>query len=419
MQNTVLIFATLLVLIFVFYLLIPELCLHFLGLGAWKRQYTPGVTLTFDDGPDPRYTPRLLELLAKQKITACFFLVAEKAIQHPELVRQIRDAGHIIGSHGYYHRHAWFLSPWKTWNLWNKSIVELQKITYQQPQYVRGPWGGVNLAFFLWCRINKKRIIVWTTDGMDWESPRTPAEILQRVFRKTSEGTIVLLHDSGGAPGAPENTLASLEELCLKIRTELNLPIVPLSFPDWSFLRRLAFRLWEKWEHYYAKKNGVHRLDEHNLFRLARTHYHGPDLYTDDGTLLATKGDTVGELHLDNIRLRVAGTDMQKIGFRILKQIRLSLPILARYISTNPNYKDLKVFIGITMINRGVKGLGFTVQEYPNRNGFVIGLLQKVIMRIYHPAGNKRDIDKLGDKPKLIWISTETILERYGDKRKM
>jgi peptidoglycan/xylan/chitin deacetylase (PgdA/CDA1 family) len=74
-----------------FYFLLPELLLHFLGIGSHKRQFSPGVALTFDDGPDPRYTPRLLEILARQNVKACFFLVGEKAEKYPEIVRKIRE----------------------------------------------------------------------------------------------------------------------------------------------------------------------------------------------------------------------------------------------------------------------------------------------------------------------------------------
>lgn len=405
-------FALFILLIVLVYMLIPELLVHFFGFGAWKRQYTPGVALTFDDGPDPRYTPRFLEILAQQQIRACFFLVAEKAKNHPELVQMIRNGGHSIGAHGYFHRHAWTMLPWQSWNLWNKALSELKNLIGQEPDFVRAPWGGVNLAFLIWCKVKNKKLIGWSADGRDWRIDRTPTRIIGRIAAHVNEGTIVLLHDSGGDEGAPNNTAASLPGLCAKIREDLKLPIVPLELPSWPLSRRIGFRIWEKWEHLYARIRKVRRIDDKNIFRLATANYHGPDLYNEKGERLATKGDLVGELHLDNIRLQGLGSNVGKIGISALKHARLSLPVLVRYIASSPEYKNIKVIVGVTLISRGVQGLGFSVQEYSNENAGFVGFMQRIIYLIYNPAG-KHGSEKLGFKPKVVWISKEKLFEKY------
>lgn len=390
----------------------PELFLHFLGIGSHKRQFSPGVSFTFDDGPDPRYTPRLLEILARQKIKACFFLVGEKAEKYPALVKQIRDEGHIIGCHNYIHRHAWLLSPWTSWKLWDKGIESIKNITGQEPEYIRPPWGGCNLVLYFWSLSRGKKIVVWNAHGFDWQAKRMPHQIADRIVKRAQEGTIILLHDSGGEPGAPENTLACLDELCARIRKDRKLPIVPLSFPNWSWRRKLVFRIWEKWEHLYAKIFDIKRIDDNNLFRLCLTRYNGPDLIEED-KVVATKGDIVGEIHFDNIRFQAVGTDSQKTSLRAIKLARRSFPALINYISTHPEHQNIKVYLGITMINRGVKPFGFNVQEYPNRGGQLIGWLQKIIMRIYHPSDQARKTASLGQRPKIVWISKKALLERY------
>ncbi|RJE48446.1 MULTISPECIES: polysaccharide deacetylase family protein [unclassified Dehalobacter] len=402
--------------VFAVYALIPELFVHFFGIGSWKRHYSPGVTLTFDDGPDPRYTPKFLAVLAEQNVRACFFLVAEKAEKQPELVKSILDHGHTVGSHGYRHRHAWLMPPLKTWNLWNKAMEEMHRLTGQEPVYVRAPWGGVNLSLLFWCHFKGKKLISWSADGRDWHIERTPHRIVQRITHRTKEGTIILLHDSGGDKGAPENTLAALKPLVIEIQKELKLPLVPLQLPDWSLPRRIGFRVWEKWELFYARCKQITRIDERNIFRLGLTRYHGPDLFNENGELIASAGDMVGEIHLDNTRFRGLGTNIQKIGYNALKQARLSLPVLARYISLNPNYKDIKAFLGITLINRGVKGLGFNVTEYTNGNAGFIGFMQKIVYRVYNPSA-KKDTEKLGTKPKVVWISKDALLEKYLTKK--
>ncbi|NTW72445.1 MAG: polysaccharide deacetylase family protein [Eubacteriaceae bacterium] len=412
METTLLYFV-----IFIFstaavYVIIPEIFVHFLGIGSWKRQYSPGVTLTFDDGPDPRYTSRVLKLLAENKVPGCFFLVAENAVKYPELVKNILEDGHKIGCHGYHHRHAWLMSPLTTWNLWNNALIELERITDQELIYVRAPWGGVNLAFLVWCRVKNKKIIGWNASGRDWLIKKTPVKIIDRIIGKSKEGTIVLLHDSGGEEGSPENTLASLEMLCRKIRKDLKLPLVPLELPDWSFSKRLGFRIWEKWETLYANHKRITRIDENNIYRLSRDHYNGPDLFNSHGQLLATKDDLVGILHLDNIRFQGLGDSIQKIGLSVLRQARLSLPVLASYVHGNPDFKDIKVLLGVTLINRGVKGLGFSVEEYPNDNAGFIGFMQQMVYRVYNPAG-KHNLGKHNAKPKIVWISKEELFERY------
>jgi peptidoglycan/xylan/chitin deacetylase (PgdA/CDA1 family) len=398
------------------YLIIPEILLHFLGIGSWKRQYSPGVSVTFDDGPDPNYTPLLLEILSQQHIQACFFLVGEKAQKYPDIVKKIHNEGHFIGSHGYFHQHAWLMSPQKTWKNWDKSIKVIQNIIGIEPDYIRPPWGSVNLSLYSWCIANKKKIVGWNAEGKDWRKNRSASKIIDTILQQTSEGTIILLHDSGGEQGAPANTLSCLEELFIKIREVQKLPIVALKFPNWSIQRRIGFRIWEKWEHFYARINKIKRIDDKNLFRLSLSRYRGPDLFNDKGDLLVTKGDKIGEIHFDNIRFQLMGSSLPSVGIRSLKQVRLSLPTLARHIDIHPDFKNVKAYIGITMLNKGAKGLGFNVQDYPYQDGFLIASFQKILMRIYHPAGNKRKTARLGNKPKLVWISREKLIEKYKSK---
>lgn len=398
--------------------LLPEIMLHILGIGSWKRQYSPGVAITFDDGPDPLYTPQLLKILREQQVKASFFLVGKRAQAYPELVKEIEREGHLIGSHGFSHTHSWLLSPYKTWQNLNRGIEVLAEILGHEPELIRPPWGASNLTMFIWSKLKGKRLVCWSISGRDWEKGRSPSSIINALLPKTCEGTIILLHDSGGAPGSPENTLACLPELFRIIRQELKLPLVPLQFPDWLLSRRISFRLWERWEHFYAKINNIKRIDDHNLFRLALSRYQGPDLYNEKGDLVATKGDRIGEIHFDNIRFQAAGSNLQAVGIRALKQVRLSLPELARYIINHPEYRDVKVYLGFTMLNRGARGLGFQVEDYPYHNAQLIGLFQKLLLRIYHPAGNKRKTHKLGDKPKMVWISSAKLLEIYHRQEK-
>lgn len=399
-------------LIFSVYYLIPEFIIHYLGIGTWRRQYSPGVCLTFDDGPDPEYTPLLLDELKKNNVRACFFVLGEKAEKYPELVIRIHQDGHIIGSHGYYHRHAWRISPAKTWRYWDRSLSVIERIIGQEPEIIRPPWGSMDLGLYLWCLLNKKKIVSWDVSVKDWKVQNTPEKIVKIIDRKASEGSIVLMHDSGGETGAPSNTVRCIGQLCRHIREVQKLPIVELRFPSWSIFRRLVFRIWEKWERLYAKINNIQRIDDHNLFRLGLKHYQGPDIQNDQGEILATKGDLIGEIHFDNIRFQLIGSDLHNLGLRALKQVRQSLPSVAKFITENPEYNEVKVYLGVTLLNKGAKGLGFNVQELNSSEGRILGFFQKILMLIYHPSG-RRNTESLGDKPKIVWISKEKLIEKY------
>jgi len=393
------------------YTVIPDLFLHRLGIGSWKRQFGPGVTLTFDDGPDPAFTPRILEVLKKYHVCATFFVVAEKAKKYPALIQQVKDEGHLIGVHSLNHRYAWFTSPWKTSREWTESVRILEQLSDNKITWMRPPWGTFNLMTWWWLKRHKMRAVLWNAEGHDWEGRRSPEEITERIFKGANEGTIVVLHDSGGEFGAHENSILALDRLCVRIVQELKLPLVPLEFPDWKVGQRFVFRAWEKWEHYYARRHRVERIDAWNIFCLEKSTYDGPNLYAEDGKLLAEKGDTVAEIHLDNIRLQAKGRDMQKTALKVMHQIRESLPGLARYVAEDPSYDNIKVLVAQTLLHRGVKGFGFTVQDLPDtRKGRGIAWLQKMIMRVYHPAGKKRKNERLGNKPMLVWISRERLV---------
>jgi hypothetical protein len=90
------------------------------------------------------------------------------------------------------------------------------------------------------------------------------------------------------------------------------------------------------------------------------------------------------------------------------------LPELASYIVKHPNYKDIQVFLGLTLINRGVKGFGFEVQDVPiSVSTRWIGLLQSIIKRVYQPVKVSEKTGTEGEQPKLVWISREELLKRW------
>lgn len=395
------------------YTVIPDLFLHRLGIGSWKYQYGPGVCLTFDDGPDPNFTPRVLDILDYFNVSGTFFVIGEKAERYPGLIQQIVARGHKIGAHSQHHRLSWKMTPLATWREWQENIKTLESLTGNEIQWIRPPWGTFNLVLWLWMKKYKKQAVLWSDKGNDWQVKRSPAEISSRLLKNIKPGSILLLHDSGGEAGAPENSILALSNICRQITEEYKLPITPLELHKLPLWRHWALVLWKKWEYLYANYFSIKSIDATNLFRLALKRYHGPEIYDKDGTLLAKKGDLVADIHLASVRLQCKDSEIQKIGIRALSLVRKSLPGLAKFVAESPEYQNIKVLVGYTLLNRGIKSLGFQVQEVPTSWTIRrIAFMQRVIMSIYHPLGKARNNKRLG-KPKLVWISKQQLLNLW------
>jgi len=396
------------------YTIIPDLLLHYLGIGAWKRQYSSGVALTFDDGPNPEITPQILDILARHQINATFFVVGKKAARYPDLIKLIQSHGHQLGAHSHNHRFAWFTSPWRTWRDWEECTSTLEKLTGEKVKWVRPPWGTFNLCTWLWIKIRHKQAVLWNAEGHDWLQRQNPQNIASRVLKQINDGSIILLHDDGGDVGAPLNTLKALDILAHKVVEEKKLPFVNLDFPRWSAARIIIFSVWNKWENVFSRFYKVERISSTNIFRLSQKLYRGPDLYSPSGDLLARNGDMVGEIHFDSLRLQDGENSLSKKGIHILSRVKQSLKVLAAYVERNPQYEGIQVFIGLTLINQGAKNLGFQVKEMPPTKTIrAVGLFQKLIMLIYN-SSKKTSMKKYrGNQPKLVWISRQQLMEMW------
>ncbi len=158
------------------------------------------VALTFDDGPDPVYTPEVLRVLARYGVPATFFVLGRHVDAHPELVRQIVSAGHAVGNHSYSHailRGRW---PGEIAAELSRTDAALQWAAGVRTRLLRHPGGmqGVFLPFV--ALAGGRRVIVWSVDPRDYTAPGA-AEISRRVLDGAHPGAIILLHD-----GSPDGT---------------------------------------------------------------------------------------------------------------------------------------------------------------------------------------------------------------------
>lgn len=393
------------------YTVISDFFPHRMGIGAWKRHYRAGVVLTFDDGPDPDHTGKFLDLLKENETQGVFFLVAEQAQRHPEIVKEILEQGHQIGLHGMVHQHGWRMGPFRTWQNWTKGKQVLEAITGGPVVWMRPPWGVFNLISLIWVKTHGMKAIHWSQEGHDWNAS-SEQDVVERIRPGLRDGSILLLHD-GDRTGKSSQTLKATEQLIHLITREARLPIVPLELPNWTWSRRLMYRLWETWERFYARQMGIINIDDVNIYRINPIQYDGPDLVNEAGDLIAQAGDRVLELHVNSPRLQTAETDPVRIAIGVLRQTKNSLPVLARYIQQQPEYQDIQVLVSKTLLNRGLKGLGFEVTELEDTlHNRWIGFMQRLILKVYHPQNEGTHMGQ----PKMVWMTRDVLMTKWLPK---
>jgi peptidoglycan-N-acetylglucosamine deacetylase len=188
---------------------IPQLSLFgpFICRGPATRRV---VALTFDDGPDPRSTPRLLELLRAANTRAAFFCIGKRVEANPELAAQIAREGHLLENHTYSHSNFTnFFSVPQLCREMAQTQELIQKASGRAPVYFRPPVGLSNPRIFHAAHRLKLRVIGWTVRSLDTVTP-DPRKIVARVLRGLRPGAIILLHDGNIPVEKLEATVKSL-----------------------------------------------------------------------------------------------------------------------------------------------------------------------------------------------------------------
>ena len=161
------------------------------------RQAAKTVALTFDDGPDPRYTPRILRVLAHMRTPATFFMVGRQAAAHPQLVRRVAQAGQQIGGHTWNHRRLDRLPPARAAAEVDCTDRLLSRLTGRPVRLLRPPDGTYDRQVVDLAAARELQLVLWTADARDWMRPGV-GQILATVARELRAGAIILLHDGGG-----------------------------------------------------------------------------------------------------------------------------------------------------------------------------------------------------------------------------
>ena len=152
------------------------------------------VALTFDDGPDARFTLQALDILQQYDIKATFFVVGETAAAHPELVKRLADQGHEIENHTYTHPDLTQLSAVQTQEEIIRAGEVIEGVTGKKLHYFRPPKGLSTDQTLDIAAANGYQVILWSI-GLEHDSCRTINDMAQRVIDKAEPGIIILAHD--------------------------------------------------------------------------------------------------------------------------------------------------------------------------------------------------------------------------------
>lgn len=345
-------------LVFIAYIGLPYLLVQLLSFGIVREgrrgsaKRGDEVALTFDDGPDPSSTPQILDILREHDAKATFFLLADKAEQHPELVQRLIDEGHEIGAHAVRHVHSWQRLPWDAYQDTVQSVKRLRQQTGQPVRFHRPPHGSYTLATLLGQRAAQVIGAQWTVNGNEWQPQMTPAMCLKHILFEVVAGSVVVLHDAG--PYAHKTAellpplLEELESRGYRFQTLSHLEdATPISAQTWP--RRFLISL----DRFFDRVSGIRPAGEerNNMFRIARVPFPQEDQQLSTGICIRT-GESALEFHVNNARFIDLGNRAA------VRRARVDFAAVAEFIK-RPENADIKAVFCLSAVGPLLRLLKF------------------------------------------------------------
>ena len=155
------------------------------------------IALTIDDGPDPVYTPQVLSLLARYRVTATFSMIGIEVQSHRSVAREVAAAGHLIANHTWSHLDLAALSPAAVTEQMSRATGAIHAATGRTPDLFRAPYGAWSPFVLAQCARTGMTPLGWSVDPRDWSRPGV-SSIVANILRNTRTGSIILEHDGGG-----------------------------------------------------------------------------------------------------------------------------------------------------------------------------------------------------------------------------
>ena len=187
---------------------------HFESLNSNKGTKKNQVAITFDDGPNPEFTPQVLELLQQYNAKATFFCIGQNIETFPEIVKECIWQGHSIGNHTYSHPNSFgFLSTQKVISELQQTNTITKKLIGVTMQLYRPAFGVTNPRIKRALKITGLQPVGWSVRSLDTTS-RNSDKVLKRITKKLSKGDVILLHDTS------LKTIVVLEQLLLFLQQQ-------------------------------------------------------------------------------------------------------------------------------------------------------------------------------------------------------
>ncbi|RYY25969.1 MAG: polysaccharide deacetylase family protein [Sphingobacteriaceae bacterium] len=157
---------------------------------TWQKSRREKVIyLTFDDGPIPEVTPFVLQILAQFNAKATFFCIGDNVQKHPEIFEQVKLAGHTIGNHTFNHLRGWDTAD----EVYLQNVKKCQELV--QARLFRPPYGRAKKSQFAVLK-NQYEVVMWDVLSGDFDPDLSPQKCYQNVVDKSSNGSIIVFHDS-------------------------------------------------------------------------------------------------------------------------------------------------------------------------------------------------------------------------------
>jgi peptidoglycan-N-acetylglucosamine deacetylase len=377
------------------------------------------VALTFDDGPDPVFTPRILDILDEFGAHATFFIIGKRAAQHPEIIRSIASAGHELGNHTYGHRPLWLLPPRQTRAQIDRATQVLTTILGRPPRFFRPPWGRLNWAAARHSMRVQQPPVLWSLRPEGWLPLARPETIARHVAQRLHPGAIIDLHDGGGLWHTPAHTVPALQAI-LELVRERGLRCLTLSEllaegPTCADGAYLPCGVWDWYEWAWNAWHHVERLGQDTILTLEPAIHSGPDLRLRDGTGIQP-GAQVGELHLDRCRVAHLHRTIPPhcLGLGLRRELERTLQQLARMVIEHPRHGEMQAFRSTTLFWKEAGRLGFEAcAQDIGWHLWLVSWYQRRILARDRPLGRRR-LHRRHWEARTIWLSRQELLRRYS-----
>lgn len=182
------------------------------GDQSTRKQGIKRVALTFDDGPDKKYTPLILDVLKKREVKATFFVVGIQVAKYGDILKRISEEGHAIGNHTWDHADLTKRTAEQVAEQIDKTDAAIRKALGTGTALFRPPYGAADEQVKTTSAAAHQQLVLWTVDTRDWAGTSS-ADMLDKVKKQTKPDGIILMHCFGGKNGKLDNTVEALPQV--------------------------------------------------------------------------------------------------------------------------------------------------------------------------------------------------------------